>query len=64
MGSSLTKPPSRARTAPTSVRLSVTERSVIAAAAAQREEYLAEYIRGRVMEAARRDIADSEPTEG
>lgn len=58
----ITKPPSRARTVPTSIRLSVRERRVIAAAAAQRQEYLAEYIRGRVMEAARKDIAEGEPT--
>lgn len=48
--------PSRARTAPYCLRLSVAERRVLEAAAAQRQEHLAEYLRGRALEAARRDL--------
>ena len=53
--------PSRARTAPYTLRLSVAERRVLEAAAAQRSEYLAEYLRGRALEVARRELADTEP---
>lgn len=59
----MVKPPSRARTAPTSIRLSTAERRVIEAAAVQEEQYLAEYIRSRVLEAARRDLAKAELVE-
>lgn len=58
------KIPSRARTKPTSIRLSVAERRLIEAAAAQRQEYMAEYIRSRVMEAVRRDLVELEPSGG
>ena len=47
--------PSRERPVYT-LRLGVAERALLEAAAAQRSEYLAEYLRDRALEAARRDL--------
>lgn len=45
------------------LRLGIAERALIEAAAAQRSEYLAEYLRDRALEAARRDLASDRPGE-
>lgn len=48
--------PSRARTAPYCLRLSVAERAQLEEAAIRRGEYLAEYLRRVALESARREI--------
>jgi uncharacterized protein (DUF1778 family) len=50
------RPPSRERSVYT-IRLGAAERRLLEAAAACRSQYLAEFIRGSALEAARREIA-------
>ena len=53
--------PSRARELVFTMRLGLSERSLLDAAATRREEYLSEYVRRTCIEAVRRELAE-EPT--
>lgn len=59
----MTKVPSRARSIYT-LRLAPAERQLLEAAAAERQEYLAEYVRQSALAAARRDVSGESETNG